>query len=149
MVYLILGISILTFLFSWYILYKMTLYVEKYIALPDKSYIRFRQSTIHGFVRRYMPTNNEINTMIDAGKSFIDHPSNNQDKVKAIITNDRAYWIHKNTFYSSSLDDDGNINMEVAAPVVTEGMSEEDLNLLMTILDDLRRVDDEGSGSGN
>lgn len=149
MVYLILGISLLTFLFSWYIIYRMTLYVEKYLRKPDESYIRFRQSTIHGFVRRYMPTNGEITELIETGKSIMNHPSNDKNKVKVIVMGNTAYWIHNNQFYSSSLTENGEIDMDAAKPVTADGMSKEEIDVLMNIVDDLRSREDDGSSSGN
>ena len=149
MVYFILGISILTFLFSWYILYKMTNFVDKHIARPGGAYVKFRQSTIHGFVRRYMPTNGEINELIQTGKSVRSHPSNDKNRVKVIVVDNTAYWIHDNQFYTSSVKEDGEIDLDAAVPVTADNMSEEEINVLMNIVDDLRRKEDDGSSSGN
>lgn len=149
MVYFILGISLLTFLFSWYILYKMARFVENRTSDPGRAYVKFRQSTIHGFVMRYMPTNNDINELIENGKSMFNHPTNYQNRVKVIVMGDSAYWIHNNQFYTASLKDNGEVNMDSAVPVTADDMSEEEINVLMNIVDDLRRKEDDGSSAGN
>lgn len=149
MVYFILGISLLTFLFSWYILYKMARFVENRMSKPDNAYIKFRQSTIHGFVMRYMPTNNDINELIETGQKMFSHPSNYKNRVKVIVMGDAAYWIHNNQFYTASLKENGEVNMESAVPVTADNLTEEEINVLMNIVDDLRSKEDDGSSSGN
>lgn len=148
MIYFILFISVLTFCFSWYILYKMTIFVDKYVSRPSASYIPFRQSTVHGFNKQYMPTNQQINKALNDLSPMYADMGNDKNKIKVIIFNNMAYWIHENIFYSSQLKPNGDIDAETARPINVEGMSEKEVDLLMSILDDLRGQEDDGSSSG-
>jgi hypothetical protein len=54
-----------------------------------------------------------------------------------------AYWIQENAFYQTEITEDGEINSSNAKPIDTSNLSENDLNHLLRILDDLRS--DEGN----
>jgi hypothetical protein len=127
----------------------MTVIVDKKISDPGDAYIRFRQSTIHGFVMKYMPTNNDISELLESGKKIMRDTANTQKRVKVIVFNDSAYWIHDNQFYTASLKENGEIDTDAAVPVTADDLSEEEINVLMNIVDDLRRKEDDGSSSGN
>ena len=149
MVYFIFGISLLTFCFSWYILYKMTIFVDNYVSKPGAGLVPFRQSTIHGFAERYMPTNQQINKVLNDLDQLYQSPYGNEQRVKVIVTGDKAYWIHNNVFYSSLLTPNGEIDKDTSKPITTEGLSKEEIDILMEILDDLRRQENDDSSSGN
>mgnify|MGYP003331392437 FL=1 len=60
-----------------------------------------------------------------------------------------AYWVHENIFYSAEIDEFGEIKTENARPIEVDGMSEKEIDLLMSILDDLKGDENDGSSSGN
>lgn len=149
MAYLILTAAGLTFLFSWYILYRMTTFVDKYVSKPEFGILPFRQSTIHNFGKIYMPTNEQFNKAFkNISNNMNSHPSS-LNKIKVIVFGNTAYWVHENIFYSAEIDEFGEIKTENARPIEVDGMSEKEIDLLMSILDDLRGDENDGSSSGN
>jgi hypothetical protein len=74
----------------------------------------------------------------------------NQERIKVVVINDKAYWIQDNAFYETTITDSGEINQSLAKPVDTSNMDTEEIDKLMKIVDDLRSVEDnDGSDTGN
>ena len=73
----------------------------------------------------------------------------NPKKIKVVVVDDSAYWIQNNTFYKSIISEDGEIDQNLAIPIDTTGMQNEEIEKLMRILDDLRGEDNAGSGSSD
>ena len=122
---------------------------------PQPSKFNFRQSTIHELIQNFLPTNADfIRALISQGKNI--HPSQqsrqkySQDKIKVIVVGDNAYWVQDNIFYQTVVSEDGNIDQDLAVPVDTTNMEDEDIDRLMLILDDLRSAEEnDGSSSSD
>jgi hypothetical protein len=72
-----------------------------------------------------------------------------ENTVKIVAIDDKAYWVVDNVFYVTSIVDD-RPDIENAMPVDTSNMSKEDIDKMLFILDNLDRGDkDERGSSGN
>jgi hypothetical protein len=151
--YAALGLTIWLFVSIIYILVKTKrLFNEGSNVLPQ---IKGRQSTIHEIIQNFLPSNEDFIKVLIAQKRS-GHPSQQSrqkyrsDKIKVVVVGDRAYWIQDNTFYQTVVTEDGEIDQSLAIPVDTTNMVQDDIDRLMLIVDDLRRVEeDDGSSSGN
>lgn len=119
------------------------------------SQFKFRQSTIHELIQNFLPTNTDFIRSLIAKKKGT-HPSQqsrqkySQDKIKVIVVGDIAYWVQDNIFYQTVVSEDGNIEQDLAVPVDTTQMQEEEIDRLMLILDDLRSAEkNDGSSSSD
>jgi hypothetical protein len=119
------------------------------------SRFNFRQSTIHELIQNFLPTNADFIRALISQKNGT-HPSQQsrqryrEDKIKVIIVEDKAYWVQDNIFYQTAVSEDGNIEQDLAIPVDTTNMQDEDIDRLMLILDDLRSAEEnDGSSSSD
>lgn len=118
--------------------------------------VKGRQSTIHELIQNFLPTNEDFIKVLIAKKRG-QHPSQQQskqkynpEKIKVVVVGDRAYWIQNNTFYQTVVTEDGEIDQSLAIPVDTTNMSQDDIDKLLLIVDDLRSTEEnDGSSSGN
>jgi hypothetical protein len=105
--------------------------------------ILFSQSQIHMLLKDVRVEEKEKEKVSQLQK----HLSKNAIKVMAI--EDKAYWVANNIFYSADLIDNMPDFLN-AQPIDTENMSQEELDKLMFVLDNLRRgLEDDSSSSGN
>lgn len=151
--YAALGLTIWLLVSIIYILVKTKILLNESSASPSK--FKGRQSTIHEIIQNFLPSNEDFIRVLIAQKRG-GHPSQQSrqkyrsDKIKVVVVGDRAYWIQDNTFYQTAVTEDGEIDQSLAIPVDTTNMSQDDIDRLMLIVDDLRRVEeDDGSSSGN
>jgi hypothetical protein len=150
--YAALGLTIWLFVSIIYILVKTKILLNERKESPSK--FKGRQSTIHEIIQNFLPSNEEFIRVLIAQKRST-HPSQQSrqkyrsDKIKVVVVGDRAYWIQDNTFYQTSVKEDGEIDQSLAIPVDTANMNQDDIDRLMLIVDDLRRVEDDGSSSGD
>ena len=121
----------------------------------EPSRFNFRQSTIHELIQNFLPTNGDFIRALISQKNG-KHPSQQsrqryrEDKIKVIIAGDKAYWVQDNIFYQTEVSEDGNIEQDLAIPVDTTNMEDEDIDRLMLILDDLRSAEEnDGSSSSD
>ena len=117
-----------------------------YIRKPKDrvSKIKYRQSHIHQIISPFLP---------DMEKVYVKNTQSTkrlkESIIDVLITEDSAYWIHKNIFYKANVED-GHVDRSTASPVNTEDMSEEELKKMLKILDKLTdRSKNEGRGAGN
>ena len=70
--------------------------------------------------------------------------------IKIVIVDDKAYWVSDNIFYTAETDR-GSIISETAKPVDTTNMSKNDVDKMLTILDNLGKGKnrDDSSSTGN
>lgn len=136
-----------------YILVKTKILLNE--SKSSLSKFKGRQSTIHEIIQNFLPSNEDFIKVLIAQKKGV-HPSQQSrqkyrsDKIKVVVVGDRAYWIQNNTFYQTVVTEDGEIDQSLAIPVDTTNMIQDDIDRLMLIVDDLRRVEeDDGSSSGN
>jgi hypothetical protein len=117
-----------------------------YIRKPKekKSKIKYRQSSIHHIIGPFLPDLVPIDV-----KDTQLTKRNRESIIDVLITEDYAYWVHKNIFYKANVED-GHVDRSTTSPVNTEGMSEEELKKMLNILDKLTdRSRNEGRGSGD
>lgn len=117
-----------------------------YIRKPKGrvSKIKYRQSHIHQIIGPFLPEINNIDVKNTQSVKRL-----KESIIDVLITEDSAYWIHKNIFYKADVED-GHVDRSTASPVNTEDMSEEELKKMLKILDKLTdRSKNEGRGAGN
>lgn len=105
--------------------------------------ILFSQSQIHMLLKDFRVEEKEEEKTSQLQK----HLSKNAIKIMAV--ENKAYWINNNIFYSADLINNMPDFLN-AEPVDTENMSQEELDKLMFVLDNLRRgLEDDSGSSGN
>jgi hypothetical protein len=118
------------------------LYIRKPKQQENKT--KYRQTYIHRIIGPFLPEMVSVdvkNTQVTKRlkESIID----------VLITEDYAYWIHKNVFYRAKVED-GYVDRSTSHPISTDGMSEAELKEMLKILDKLTdRSKNEGRGAGN
>jgi hypothetical protein len=108
--------------------------------------IKYSQSTIFENTRHFMPKNLEEETKIIS--QAMQHVERHM--IKVIIVDDKAYWVKDNIFYTAETDR-GSIIHETVQPVDTTNMSKQDVDKMLTILDNLGKGKnrDDSSSTGN
>lgn len=117
-----------------------------YVRKPQqrKNIIKYRQSHIHQIIGPFLPDLVPVDV-----KNTQTTKRLKESIIDVLVTEDFAYWIHKNVFYRANVDD-GNVDRSTASPVNTQDMSEEELKKMLKILDKLTdRSNNEGRGAGN
>jgi hypothetical protein len=59
-----------------------------------------------------------------------------QNIIRVAIVDDKAYFVHENTFYTASLVK-GEVDRSSASPINAIDMSKKEMNLLLSILDNM------------
>lgn len=101
----------------------------------------YRQSDIHNITKSFYKKNNAVKTKQTQISKRIE-----RDAVKVVLTEDRAYWVAENIFYSAELVND-KPDMSTAKPIDTSNLSKEDLDKMLFILDNLDRGNNHERGS--
>lgn len=115
-----------------------------------KKFLYQRQSTIHNILQPFLPSNEDLIKFLrhKAKQENKQSKNNYQDKtIKVAIIENMAYWVQDNTFYQAPIDDQGEINHSVAFPVNAINMTQEEVETLMKILDDIGSQEKNDSGS--
>ena len=124
----------------------MAIFAILYVRKPKerKNIIKYRQSHIHQIIGPFLPDLVPVDV-----KNTQTTKRLKESIIDVLVTEDFAYWIHKNVFYRANVDD-GNVDRSTASPVNTQDMSEEELKKMLKILDKLTdRSNNEGRGAGN
>lgn len=124
----------------------MAIFAILYIRKPKerKNIIKYRQSHIHQIIGPFLPDLVPVDIKNTQATKRL-----KENIIDVLVTEDFAYWIHKNVFYKANVDD-GNVDRSTASPVNTQDMSEEELKKMLKILDKLTdRSNNEGRGTGN
>jgi hypothetical protein len=140
----------LTLVIFYYIIYKVGKLRGFYAGAVAS--IKMRQSTMHEYIKDVLPTNRQMQRFVreESGKIPQSKQEYEAEDVKVIVLNGMAYWIRDNKFYASKVEEDGNINPMSAEPIDTTNMSEQELDTMMKIIDELRsNKKNDGSGSGD
>lgn len=117
-----------------------------YLRKPkqNNNKIKYRQTHIHRVIMPFLPDmvyDNVKNTQVTKRLK--------ENVIDVLVTEDYAYWIHKNVFYKANVED-GHVDRSTAQPINTDSMSEEELKKMLKILDKLTdRSKNEGRGAGN
>lgn len=137
-------VTYLTMMAYSYIIYKVVKNV-KILPMAKKPLVEFKQSSIHEMIKDFLPSNAQIVKMSKAARPLLKQSGQRyqEGKVKVVVVGNMAYWIQENAFYQTEITEDGEINSSNAKPIDTSNLSENDLNHLLRILDDLRS--DEGN----
>jgi len=124
----------------------MAIFAILYIRKPKerKNIIKYRQSHIHQIIGPFLSDLVPVDIKNTQATKRL-----KENIIDVLVTEDFAYWIHKNVFYKANVDD-GNVDRSTASPVNTQDMSEEELKKMLKILDKLTdRSNNEGRGTGN
>jgi hypothetical protein len=121
-------ISVLTFLS----LSTIIGYMSKKFSQNNDDFIRYSQSHIHNIIKDYIPKPTRL--AISKSQS-LNHET--KQHVKVIITEDKAYWIMNNNFYSANVVE-GSIDKDSTSVVDTFSLDQEELDKMLFILDQLK-----------
>lgn len=124
----------------------VSIFAILYLRKPQqkKNIIKYRQSSIHQIIGPFLPELLPVDV-----KNTQSIKRYKENIIDVLVTEDYAYWVHKNIFYKANVED-GNVDRSTTSPVNTEGMSEEELKKMLKILDRLtERINNEGRGAGN
>jgi hypothetical protein len=121
-------ISVLTFLS----LSTIIGYMSKKFSQNNDDLIRYSQSHIHYIIKDYIPK--PTRPALDRSQS-LNHET--KQHVKVIITEDKAYWIMNNNFYSANVVE-GSIDKDSTSVVDTFSLDQEELDKMLFILDQLK-----------
>lgn len=124
----------------------MAIFAILYVRKPKerKNIIKYRQSNIHQIIGPFLPDLIPVDVKNTQSLKRL-----KENIIDVLVTEDSAYWIHKNVFYVADVDD-GHVDRSTAHPVTTDNMSEEELKKMLKILDKLTdRSNNEGRGAGN
>jgi hypothetical protein len=117
---------------------------KKRIAFLKK--IKYRQSDIYEMIKNVIPKQR-----FDKPKFMTQSEKHIQkNMLKVVISEDRAYWILGNVFYTANAID-GRVDENTVKPLDVDNMSRIELDKMLSILDDLKQgvgPDDSGS-AGN
>jgi hypothetical protein len=117
---------------------------KKRIAFLKK--IKYRQSDIHEMIKNVIPKQK-----FDKPKFMTQSEKHIQkNMLRVVISEDKAYWILGNVFYTANAID-GRVDENTVKPLDVENMSKTELDKMLSILDDLKQgvgPDDSGS-TGN
>lgn len=124
----------------------MGMFAILYIRKPkeQKYKIKYRQSHIHQIIGPFLPELVPVDVKKTQSRKRL-----KESIIDVLVTENSAYWIHKNVFYRANVDD-GHVDRSTTSPINTQDMSEEELKQMLKILDRLTdRSKNEGRGSGN
>lgn len=120
-----------------------------------KKFLYQRQSTIHGIIQPFLPSNEDLIRFIayqrNASKQRQSKNEYTKEEIKVAVIGNKAYWVQNNTFYQTIVKENGEIDHSLAIPVDVTNITEEEANRLMDILDNIGKrgeANDSGS-SGN
>ena len=124
----------------------MAIFAILYVRKPKerKNIIKYRQSNIHQIIGPFLPDLLPVDVKNTQSTKRL-----KESIIDVLITEDSAYWIHKNVFYRADAEN-GYVDRSTASPVNTGDMSEEEVKKMLKILDKLTdRSNNEGRGAGN
>jgi len=118
------------------------IYIRKPKGKENK--IKYRQSHIHQIIGPFLPDLIPVDVKNTQSTKRL-----KESIIDVLVTEDYAYWIHKNVFYKASVED-GQVDRSTTSPINTSNMSDDELKKMLKILDRLTdRSKNEGRGAGN
>lgn len=124
----LLSILALTIFAGYFIIDTM---MKKYFN--SKDFIRYSQSNIHDIIKDYIPKPERLRPLTESQST----KHENSNRVKVIITEDKAFWVMNNSFYTADVID-GSIDKGSTQVVDTFNLDKEDLDKMLFILDQLK-----------
>lgn len=132
-------VALLTILSSFVILKIVKRNEKIFIGRPI-----YRQSDMHNLMKNFFSRSVFVNNKSSQMDKRVE-----QNSVKIVATEDKAYWVVDNVFYVADLINDVP-DMSTARPVDTSNMSKSDIDKMLFILDNLDRGNkDERGSTGN
>ncbi|NBP55854.1 hypothetical protein EBU71_04835 [bacterium] len=108
--------------------------------------IRYSQSHIHSLVLPLLPKN----VKHKRGSRSQATKVNDQNHIRVIIMDNKAYWIKDNVFYTADMSMDGTVDKDTTSRVDTESMNKVQLDQMLFIVDKLTEgTFDDSGGTGN
>ena len=124
-----------------------SLAIIKTIKIKENNYynrLSYRQSDMHNLLKHLASSNLYKNK-----KQSQSSIRNDQQAIKVITVEDKAYWVVDNVFYVADMGEDMP-DMSTAQPIDTSNMSKSDIDKMLFILDNLDRgKKDERGSTGN
>jgi hypothetical protein len=111
-------------------------------VLKNLKNIKYSQSDVHQVIRLLVPKKTNSKKFIESQSAK--HAANTM--IKIIVIEDKAYWVKDNVFYFADTEN-GDIVGPTAEPVDITTMSKKDIDKMLFILDNLRKGNNNDSGS--
>lgn len=103
----------------------------------------FRQSDKHLVLKHFISEQPETRIKMSQLQQRFE-----QDRVRIVSIEDKAYWVKDNVFYVAELTNDAP-DMSTAQPIDTSRMSKDDVDKMLFILDNLGGGKNERGSTGN
>jgi hypothetical protein len=109
-------------------------------------FLKYSQSYAHDLMIPYLPTNKELRLLESRTTQSKKHDKNIH--VRVLISQDKAYWIKNNAFYTADVEH-GEVIKETTRQVDTMGMDSVQLNEMVFIVEQLTRgIENDSSNTG-
>jgi hypothetical protein len=119
--------------------------IAKQLVKHRPAQVLFSQSQIHEVLAPFLPTNQELKSLIVKTQSSNHYKKNS---MRVMFLEDKAYWIKDNAFFTANVFD-GIIDEESTSRVDIMGMDDVQLKEMSFIVDKLTEgIDDENRYSG-
>jgi len=124
----------------------VNLSILKKVKPNSKLKILYSQSFIHSTLMPFLPTNDELK--MQAIKKTQSRIHTNNNTMRVLFIEDKAYWIKQNTFYSADVVN-GLVDETTTSKVDIMGMDKVQLEEMSFIVEKLTEgIDDENRYSG-
>jgi hypothetical protein len=135
--------SIVTFLLI--IVATRLLRVERE-SFVNPIFLKYSQSYAHDLMVPYLPTNQELRLLQSRPTQSKKHDKGSH--VRVLISQDKAYWIKNNAFYTAEVEH-GEVIKETTRQVDTMGMDSVQLKEMVFIVEQLTRgIENDSSNTG-
>ena len=107
--------------------------------------IKYRQSHIHKIIGPYLPDFSYVSTKNTQSKKHM-----KENIIDVLITENSAYWVHKDVFYTAIVDENGMVDRSTTSQINFDNMSDDQVKKMFIILDKLKdRSKNEGRSTRN
>jgi hypothetical protein len=109
-------------------------------------FLKYSQSYAHDLMLPYLPTNKDLAALQSRPTQSKKHDRGSH--VRVLISEDKAYWIRNNTFYTAEVEY-GEVIKETTKQVDTMGMDSVQLKEMVFIVEQLTRgIENDSSNTG-
>lgn len=110
-----------------------TIFVVRKKKKVNIAKISLSQTSVHDAIKDLLPSNRDLR----GEKLNQSSLHRKQNTIRVVYTPDqKAYWVKQNTFYCADLVN-GELDPSSGKPVMTEGLSKQEIQRLLIILDNL------------